>query len=708
MTSNHAHEGSPGGLTGLSLPLFATSILAALLAWLPWSRRWTYSGCALETLVLLYGHGLGSRILPSIHLWSLLTTFNLLYAVCSTSWLLSGLFTAACYPLIFVTCLCQFQPFANLARRTLRKSLHQLHFTKDKIGLFNLPALEIDTDVNGLLVVRGVTVSLSTLDLVAHGIELGIRLTDDIELAISVDEVKISLFRRIAIGEVFINLKNDRLEMMFDTLSSHTQTDAGMKNRSVLLSDTQTLKTAIAGAEKFTKEGELREQMTGGSHIEDVSASAALEPVELVELSDTDAEGRYLSALDEIRRTSAVGRGRSKAKENAQSKVSDETDSALDDYDGARALLVAELQALPSVPHPPSQSVRVTTLQTLAPPSVRRLLHRLPLLLRTLVLAPISYLHPITVHCVTAGLPGCWVSAILTTKVFKHYSETSAGIRRLEEKISSWLTDASFCLQCEDFEAVAQVPFSSAAEVSVQMKVKGIAAYRSFAGGEESQSSQVAQLDGADGSIALPMYLLPHHEHIIPEPGSDENGDSETDMAQIKYNVHAALPARLDNSLLSFVAALVKASKIIELEKDSDGEEDTISDATEPPTPTSPDSIELAAEQDLIASTKEQSKSPTRFKTFAKNLRQNVKDGTTGQLESIKEFAKDVNQASRDGVKKAIIVGVVNDGWIAKLVGKVAAKLEQAQGSFGYAGVIPIPLGPYRSTEDVGLAKLLP
>lgn len=61
-----------------------------------------------------------------------------------------------------------------MARRGLRKVLGgQPHLIRDKLALFNLPALEIDTDVDGLFVIRGMTISFSTLTLTVHGIELG-------------------------------------------------------------------------------------------------------------------------------------------------------------------------------------------------------------------------------------------------------------------------------------------------------------------------------------------------------------------------------------------------------------------------------------------------------------------------------------------------------------------------------------------------------
>jgi uncharacterized membrane protein len=67
----------------------------------------------------------------------------------------------------------QFATVADMARRGLRKLLSELHFTRDKIAFFNLPALEIDVDVNGLLVLRGIAISLSSLTIVVNGIELG-------------------------------------------------------------------------------------------------------------------------------------------------------------------------------------------------------------------------------------------------------------------------------------------------------------------------------------------------------------------------------------------------------------------------------------------------------------------------------------------------------------------------------------------------------
>ena len=156
-----------------SIPILLTSLIIVLAATLPSAKRWCLSGSAIESLLLVYGSSADSRILPEVPIWTLLASINLIYAVSSTSWLLRGLFTATCYPFIILTCLFQFKAVSDVARKCLRKLLVELYFAKDKIAFFNLPALEIDTDVSGLFVLRGVSISLSSLTIVAHGLELG-------------------------------------------------------------------------------------------------------------------------------------------------------------------------------------------------------------------------------------------------------------------------------------------------------------------------------------------------------------------------------------------------------------------------------------------------------------------------------------------------------------------------------------------------------
>jgi hypothetical protein len=119
--------------------------------------------------------------------------------------------------------------------------LKQLHFIDDKIAFFDIPALEIDTDVDGLMVLRGITFSLSTLSFVVHGVEVGIKLSDDMELAIQTERVTVALFRSIDIGDCFANLKGGEFEMTFGSLEKKTTDSDGDE---VFVEDTPLLKAA--------------------------------------------------------------------------------------------------------------------------------------------------------------------------------------------------------------------------------------------------------------------------------------------------------------------------------------------------------------------------------------------------------------------------------------------------------------------------------
>jgi hypothetical protein len=160
-------------------------------------------GAAVLTYCVLLGALKGYRILPSVQLWIVLATINFGYAVAATSWLLYGIFTAVRYPTVFFTCHFQFNFVANFGLRRLPK---QLHFVDDRIALFNIPALEIDVDADGLTVARTVTVSSSTLTILIHGIELGVKLSDDLEITIQTERLTVALFRSIKTGDVYGNM----------------------------------------------------------------------------------------------------------------------------------------------------------------------------------------------------------------------------------------------------------------------------------------------------------------------------------------------------------------------------------------------------------------------------------------------------------------------------------------------------------------------
>ncbi|EMC94099.1 hypothetical protein BAUCODRAFT_36569 [Baudoinia panamericana UAMH 10762] len=698
----------------------ALAILGALVLVLnlKWAFRWLLSGCATETILLLFGDHYGTRPFSFIPLWTFLATFNLLYAISATSWLLYWWFTALCYPTIALTCLLQFDFTANFVRKSLRKALRELHFTKDRIALFNLPALEIDQDVDGLMVVRGITISLSSLTIVAHGVELGLKLADDIELAMHVDELTISLFRRINVGDVYCVVKGGKPEMMFADLGDSEGSEAA-DDDSIFEVDTALLRAATAGSEGFKDRPRLRQSLTGVSWMKDSTAREGLDFVRTLSPDDQQAERQYLTTLKEIQRGSAIYQSREQVIHGGKKYE----DLKFDNDKDMRAAICAELHSFPPIVHPPQRSIRVSTLQHLSPPSVRRFLHRLPFLLR-LLLATLSYFHPIIFQSVNATGSGKWLTALLQQHVFKHYVSTNGDLRRLAKRVSAWLADAHFCLELNEIESVGRVPVNTAYDIVANLKFSDIVAYRTALQQQlDGKVTEVVRLGGADASVVVPCFLIPHHEHLLPPKPAEtdeldlqreevEKADGvpktiqaqqklkklEKDETSMKLSVHASLPATFSPELLQFIAALVKATKIVEVEKQMD--EGVIDDG-----PASPASPAVTDDESIKPVSRTDSGLRTNFKSLAKNLQQGLRDGGTGQ--AFREFASDIKRTTTGGMKKAVIGGIVNDRWIAKMVGKVAARLERAQGDLGYSGEVPIALEPYRERAETA-TKLLP
>ncbi|KIW04439.1 uncharacterized protein PV09_04706 [Verruconis gallopava] len=263
---------------------------------------WFYSGAGVESLLVTYAASLGTRILPSVPLWTLLTTLNLVYAVASTSRLLNGLFASTCWPVIFITCLFQFQSASELAQRNLRRVLRDISFTRYTIALFNLPALDIDMEVSGQMVIRLVTVCLSSLTLIAHGVEVGIKVTDDIELAVYTEQVCASLFRKIEISDIFGNVKGGSTEMTFaDVKDSDNEAD-----EESLFNETPLLRAAAAGSEGLKIRPKSRESLAGRSYIKGFSVQAGFDDIRALSPNDQNEKQKYLKMLNDIRTTCAV------------------------------------------------------------------------------------------------------------------------------------------------------------------------------------------------------------------------------------------------------------------------------------------------------------------------------------------------------------------------------------------------------------------
>jgi hypothetical protein len=546
-------------------------------------------------------------------------------------------------------------------RKGLRKVLKQLSFINDKIALFNLPALEIDTEVDGLMVVRGVTISLSSLTIIAHGIEVGIKLSDDMELAISCEQITISLFRKIEIDDCYAAVKGGQYEMTFSSMAEKTDDADG---DALMVSDTPLLQAASAhGVQARPNLVKMTSKFTAGGILENSTAQKGFESIKTLSPDDQLARKQYDQMISWIEESNVIAECRKEVLERAKKAESEGQDMSFDynRIQDLRAAICSQMHNQPSVPHPPQTSIKVTTLQNLSSPRMRTFMHRMPMLLR-LLLSPMSHFHPITIKSITAVGSGQWMSHMLQTKFFKGYGQDNAELRRLEERILAWLSDANFAVQLADITGLAQVPFLSAFDILSQLAIDDVIAYRTLP--NEYNLRQVVRLGGADASFTIPSYLLPHHEHLLPPVPTrteqheieiqleDADGKPaavqkekeleqvEKDESQVKISVHARLPACFDQELLNFISALVKASKVVELEKAPNAMDD--------------------------------------------------------REEGFRNFARAVNKSMKDGVKKSMVDGIVNDRLIARLVGKVTGKLEEIVGEVGYSGNIPVKLKPYR------------
>lgn len=640
--SGQTKSGSPTGVV-----LFSAFAALALATW-SWPIRWAISGTPILTFVILLGNANNQRILPFIPLWTLVSTLNLAYAVAATSWLLYALFAIGVYPTIFFTSLFQFDFVARHVRRALRRFIVQLQFVHDTIALFDIPALEIDVDVDGLMVVRGLTISLSTLTVVAHGIEVGIKLADDMELAISTETVTIALFRRIDISDCYANIKGGEREMTFGEVEMSEKDEDG---DALMVESTPLLVAASThGDHSRPRLIKMKSKMTNGAEFASISAKASLESMQTLSPDEKLAGEKYRQMLEWIDDSNMIQQCR---KQVAQEESKD-----------TRAAICSKMHDTPSVPHPPSRSIKVTTLQNLSPPRRRRFLHRLPMLLR-LLLNPIAYFHPVFITSIVAAGSGQWVSYLLKTHLFKEYSQDSKELRKLEKRVLSWLADSNFVFELEGIKGLASVPFQPVHDILAALKFDDVMAYR-VSRTEEKTLEQVVRLGGADVSFEIPSFLLPHHEHLLPPIPTQqdkekiehkvEEADGKPkevqaeheldqallDEANVKISAHVQLPACFSQELLNFIAALVKASKVVEMEKESEVET---------------------------------------------------------KISGLKEFGHSLSKGMKDGMRKTVVDGIISDKWIAKMVGKVTKKLEEAQGDVGYSGDIPVKLEKYRLPE---------
>jgi hypothetical protein len=334
------------------------------------------------------------------------------------------------------------------------------------------------------------------------------------------------------------------------------------------------------------------------------------------------------------------------------------------------------------------------------------------------MLSPICYFHPVKFKSVTAAGSGKWFTALMRQYFFKHYSSQDSEIRRLEARISAWCADANFAVELGPIASEAHFPINLNYNIQTHFKISDVMAYRILPDAVELK--QVVRLGGADAVLTIPTFLFPHHEHIFPEKKSDfdllemesaineaeptpkqirdlkELGKLKRDEASMHVSAHAHLPAQFHQDLLNFVAAIVKATKVIESDKDFE-------------------EAKVLRELKRVSTTDSEASSIASLNTNNSEVSQATLNGT--EEKSFKAFFKKVDTGFKEASNKTIVGmrkagqntvhAMANDRWIARLVGKVTRKLEKAQGELGYSGEVPIALAKYRERHEFE-QKLLP
>lgn len=62
---------------------------------------------------------------------------------------------------------------SSFTRGRLRALLKFAHFYQDRIAFFGVPSLVLDSGVEGLVTIRGITFSILDLSVEIHGVEIG-------------------------------------------------------------------------------------------------------------------------------------------------------------------------------------------------------------------------------------------------------------------------------------------------------------------------------------------------------------------------------------------------------------------------------------------------------------------------------------------------------------------------------------------------------
>ncbi|PWN39459.1 hypothetical protein IE81DRAFT_326531 [Ceraceosorus guamensis] len=758
-----------GGLANKT-PFWPEALLALLIAKAltgsTWASTWLSSGSAPLTFLLLKGVNGGNRMLPWCPTWLLLTLLNLTQAASSTSWLFAGIFTALCWPLIFLASLYQFQTVAHHTRRGLSKLLRVVHFAADTVALFDLPALEIDVDVAGLMVIRGVTLSLSSLTLVAHGIEVGIKLSDDLEMAIQTDKVTVKLFRSIHVSDVFANVKGGQYEQTFGELEDDTRTADGQ-----VLMDHQSsalLRAAAGAAEGAPDPAALSPSPTPtptSSNADGIHSPGSAPPLPA---RPSAANGLPTSQRElPMEDASSASDPRASASSPSPSKVTlaeRMTDgqapravSVEHGLDAATTLIADEKDDQARLQRILSEIEKTSEVKIAQDHVIRRISR-----LRSRQQSDAEQDDVLDVEVPVQHDPAASPSqpplnldndrhmrAAICTRLharpsIQHPPRQSVRVSTLQNLPPPWLLRLTHRLPL--LLRLLLNPLAYFHPIRIDSITAG-------ASGRWMQSMLRSQLfkSYADNSSDI-RKLRDKIEKWLCDANFVLGLEQFDGQGLVPVNTDHDITCRMNIDELTLYRT-VQAQASLKKSLQLGGADATVL----VPSMLLPHHDHLLPTIDERKEAQEAHRLKIRRHDSApkvvqakRNLQQNIKDEadvgisvhiklpacfdqdllnfiTTlvkaskviefekayeevaeSQVRSFKDFTKLVNTGIKEGVKKATVNAAANDTWIASVVGKVVRKLEAAQGDVGYSGNIPVPLKIYRDAAVPGESKLLP
>lgn len=443
-----------------------------------------------------------------------------------------------------------------------------------------------------------------------------IKIAKDIELAIYTDDVVIDPFRGIHVEEIFAV---SRIGQDTEIAKQSSESTAGNESqpKSSQWSGRVADNDNVMNSSKKTHDGEdktrLQTHTRSGNESDDIR-------------HDVLGDSPLQRSRDEV-----LGSDGSRDGFERNTKE-------------ARVAVCTKLQQVPSVPNAPERSMSVAELLDLLPRWLRRFLKRAPLLQRFAMML-LGILHPVTVNVVSIGASGQRVADFQHRLIEKHL-KCDEEVQHLESLVEEWLQDTSVCFEFTNLHVINQVPLQIGRDMVIHARCDHITAYRTFDG--TSAVETALQIGGADTTFALPLWMLPDHEHLLPPPPREHRSSSaqgrsdepESDEGEVAFSVHGRFPINADQSFLEFLSKVgTEAARVIEMEKDYDA-----------------DSAGTNTEEDHGPRKRD------KFFHRAKGMRH-------------------MRQEMKEQVKK-ISMGGIDDQWVAIMIGKLADRLQKAQGAY--------------------------